>query len=204
MKIKFKKALSEKLKDMGLTEKAIDDLVEIGCEGLKDDASDEDINQKVDLLVPYAKIMQGEITRKTRKTTTHNQTEPPKDGEVEGEDARIAAIIAKQLAPLTETVNSLKAENEALKAEKAKGERSALIAEKAKKLGIPDFLLKNLVASDGDTSKFEAGIWYREGGAGKNGGFGVHIFSAVPGLDDPMIEQLLVRRRRGSSAGRAR
>lgn len=154
MKIKFKKALSEKLKDMGLTEKAIDDLVEIGCEGLKDDASDEDINQKVDLLVPYAKIMQGEITRKTRKTTTHNQTEPPKDGEVEGEDARIAAIIAKQLAPLTETVNSLKAENEALKAEKAKGERSALIAEKAKKLGIPDFLLKNLaIADDADLDK---------------------------------------------------
>lgn len=143
MKIKFKKALSEKLKDMGLTEKAIDDLVEIGCEGLKDDASDEDINQKMDLLVPYAKIMQGEITRKTRKTTTHNQTEPPKDGEVEGEDARIAAIIAKQLAPLTQSINDLKAENEALKAEKAKGERSALIAEKAKKLGIPEFLLKD-------------------------------------------------------------
>ena len=98
--------------------------------------------------------MQGEITRKTRKTTTHNQTEPPKDGEVEGEDARIAAIIAKQLAPLTETVNSLKAENEALKAEKAKGERSALIAEKAKKLGIPDFLLKNLaIADDADLDK---------------------------------------------------
>ena len=73
MKIKFKKALSEKLKDMGLTEKAIDDLVELGCKGLKDDSSDEDINNAVDLLVPYAKVMQGEITRKTRKTTTHNQ-----------------------------------------------------------------------------------------------------------------------------------
>lgn len=154
MKIKFKKALSEKLKDMGLTEKAIDDLVEIGCEGLKDDASDEDINQKVDLLVPYAKIMQGEITRKTRKTTTHNQTKTEEEVEVEGEDAKIAAIIAKQLAPLTETVNTLKAENEALKAEKAKGERSALIAEKAKKLGIPEFLLKTLaIADDADIDK---------------------------------------------------
>ena len=143
MKTKFKKALSEKLKDMGLTEKAIDDLVEIGCEGLKDDSSDEDITKAVDLLVPYAKIMQGEITRKTRKTTTHNQTETPKEEEVEGEDAKIAAIIAKQLAPLTQSINDLKAENEALKAEKAKGERSALIAEKAKKLGIPEFLLKD-------------------------------------------------------------
>lgn len=142
MKIKFKKALSEKLKDMGLTEKAIDDLVEIGCEGLKDDASDEDINQKVDLLVPYAKVMQGEITRKTRKP--NHQTKTTEEVEVEGEqDAKIAAIIAKQLAPLTQSINDLKAENEALKAAKAKGERDAQIAEKAKKLGIPEFLLKD-------------------------------------------------------------
>ena len=142
MKTKFKKALSEKLKDMGLTEKAIDDLVEIGCEGLKDDASDEDINQKVDLLVPYAKVMQGEITRKTRKP--NHQTKTTEEVEVEGEqDAKIAAIIAKQLAPLTQSINDLKAENEALKAAKAKGERDAQIAEKAKKLGIPEFLLKD-------------------------------------------------------------
>jgi len=143
MKIKFKKALSEKLKDMGLTEKAIDDLVELGCKGLKDDSSDEDINKAVDLLVPYAKVMQGEITRKTRKPN-HNQTETHEDEvQVEGEDAKIAAIIAKQLEPLTKSINDLKAENEALKAAKAKGERDAQIAEKAKKLGIPEFLLKD-------------------------------------------------------------
>ena len=142
MKIKFKKALSEKLKDMGLTEKAIDDLVELGCKGLKDDSSDEDINKAVDLLVPYAKVMQGEITRKRRKPD--HQTKTTEEVEVEGEqDAKIAAIIAKQLAPLTQSINDLKAENEALKAAKAKGERDAQIAEKAKKLGIPEFLLKD-------------------------------------------------------------
>ena len=142
MKIKFKKALSEKLKDMGLTEKAIDDLVELGCKGLKDDSSDEDINAAVDLLVPYAKVMQGEITRKTRKP--NHQTKTTEEVEVEGEqDAKIAAIIAKQLAPLTQSINDLQAENEALKAAKAKGERDAQIAEKAKKLGIPEFLLKD-------------------------------------------------------------
>lgn len=154
MKIKFKKALSEKLKDMGLTEKAIDDLVELGCKGLKDDSSDEDINKAVDLLVPYAKVMQGEITRKTRKPN-HNQTETHEDEvQVEGEDAKIAAIIAKQLAPITEQLKTLQSENDALKAEKAKGERSALIAEKAKKLGIPDFLLKGRTfADDADLDK---------------------------------------------------
>jgi hypothetical protein len=154
MKIKFKKALSDKLKDMGLTEKAIDDLVELGCKGLKDDSSDEDINKAVDLLVPYAKVMQGEITRKTRKPN-HNQTETHEDEvQVEGEDAKIAAIIAKQLAPITEQLKTLQSENDALKAEKAKGERSALIAEKAKKLGIPDFLLKGRTfADDADLDK---------------------------------------------------
>ena len=60
MKKKFRKLLSEKCKDMGLTGKALDDLVEIGgAEGLDDDASDEDIAAKVDSLMPYAKAMQG-------------------------------------------------------------------------------------------------------------------------------------------------
>ena len=147
MKIKFKKALSEKLKDMGLTEKAIDDLVELGCEGLKDDASDEEISQKVDSLVPYAKVMQGEITRKTRR---NNHQPKPSDGDGEGEDDEkgIAAIIAKQLAPFKEQLDTLQRENETLKAEKAKGERTALIAEKAKKLGIPDYLLKRIAITD--------------------------------------------------------
>lgn len=152
MKTKFKKALSEQLKDMGLTEKAIDDLVELGCKGLKDDASDEDIKNSVDLLVPYAKVMQGEITRKTRKP--NHQTKTTEEVEVEGEDAKIAAIIAKQLSPITEQLNQLKSENEALKAEKVKGERTALIAEKAKKLGIPDYLLKRInLADDADIDK---------------------------------------------------
>lgn len=153
MKIKFKKALSEKLKDMGLTEKAIDDLVELGCEGLNDDASDEDISKRVDSLVPYAKVMQGEITRKTRKS---NHQPKPSDGNGEGEDDEkgIAAIIAKQLAPFKEQLETLQNENDTLKAEKAKGERTALIAEKAKKLGIPDYMLKRIaIADDADIDK---------------------------------------------------
>lgn len=154
MKIKFKKALSEKLKDMGLTEKAIDDLVELGCEGLKDDASDEDINQKVDSLVPYAKVMQGEITRKTRKQTPKSKPSSIEGGEGDEDEKGIAAIIAKQLAPFKEQLENLQKENDSLKAEKAKGERDALIAEKAKKLGIPDYMMKRItLAEDADIDK---------------------------------------------------
>lgn len=71
MKKKFRKLLSEKCKDMGLTDKALDHLVEIG-EGLADDASDEDIAAKVDSLVPYAKAMQGR-SRGRRNVRNRNQ-----------------------------------------------------------------------------------------------------------------------------------
>lgn len=166
MKTKLRKTLSELCKDMGLTDKALDELSEIGAQGLATDASDEDIKKAADSLVPYAKLMQGEITRKTRKSN-HNQT-PKSDGEGgdegEGDDAiaqAIAQAIAKQLAPFKEQPeklqsenDALKAENDALKAEKAKGERSALIAAEAKKLGIPEYLMKRIaIADDADIAK---------------------------------------------------
>ena len=155
MKTKLRKTLSELCKDMGLTDKALDELSEIGAQGLATDASDEDIKKVADSLVPYAKLMQGEITRKTRKNN-HNQT-PKSDGEGgdegEGDDA-IAQAIAKQLAPFKEQLEKLQSENDALKAEKAKGERSAIIAAEAKKLGIPEYLMKRIaIADDADIAK---------------------------------------------------
>lgn len=141
---------------MGLTDKALDELSELGAQGLAENASDEDIKKAADSLVPYAKLMQGEITRKTSKRNQPSKSKK-KDDDDEGDDdddeKGIAAIVAKQLAPLTETVNSLKAENEALKAEKAKGERNSLIAAEAKKLGIPDYLVKRIaIADDADVA----------------------------------------------------
>lgn len=156
MKIKLRKTLSELCKDMGLTDKALDELTELGLQGLDEKASDEDIKKAADLLVPFAKVMQGEITRKTRKST-HNQPKPSEgegEGEGEGDKDGIAAIIAAQLAPFKEQLNKLQSENDALKAEKAKGERSALIAAEAKKLGIPEYLMKRIaIADDADITK---------------------------------------------------
>lgn len=65
----MKKALVEKTKDMGLSKKAIDDLIEIGINGLDEDATDDDIVEKVDSLALIAKAMQGEVTRKTQKSS---------------------------------------------------------------------------------------------------------------------------------------
>lgn len=152
MKKKFRKLLSEKCKDMGLTDKALDDLVEIGAEGLADDASDEDIAAKVDSLVPYAKAMQGEITRKTQRPKPQSKKPQSNDeGEDEGGNEDEAPEWFK---PFQKKLTDLEPENAALKAEKAKTTRQAEISAKAKKLGIPDYLMKRVsFAEDADLDK---------------------------------------------------
>lgn len=153
MKKKFKTALSEKCKDFGLTEKALDDLTELGIKGVKDDASDEDIAQAADLLVPYAKAIQGEITRKTRKQTTQS-TEKQSKREGEGEGEKSGEEMPEWAKGFQAKLDALEKENATLKAEKTKTERAALIAEKAKKLGIPDYLMRRVsFADDADLDK---------------------------------------------------
>lgn len=152
MKKKFRTALSERCKDFGLTDKALDDLTELGIKSLKDDASDEDITKAVDLLVPYAKAIQGEITRKTRKTT--QSTEKPSEGEGKGEGEKSGEEMPEWAKVFQAKLDALEKENATLKAEKTKTERAALIAEKAKKLGIPDYLMKRVsFAEDADLDK---------------------------------------------------
>lgn len=152
MKKKFRTALSERCKDFGLTDKALDDLTELGIKSLKDDASDEDITKAVDLLVPYAKAIQGEITRKTRKTT--QSTEKPSEDEGKGEGEKSGEEMPEWAKGFQAKLDALEKENATLKAEKTKTERAALIAEKAKKLGIPDYLMKRVsFADDADLDK---------------------------------------------------
>lgn len=140
---------------MGLSDNALTELTEIGATNLKTDATDEDINAAVDSLVPFAKAMQAETTRKTsRKKPSTKQSTDGGEGDGEGESKpgnasdnempAWAKTMQTQLATLT-------AENAALKTEKAKAERAATIADKAKSYGIPDYLLKRMVfAEDAD------------------------------------------------------
>lgn len=154
MKKKFRQLLSDKCKDMGLTEKAIDSLVELGANGLKDDSSDEDVTKAVDFVVPYAKAMQAEITRKTRKPQS-NSSQSQGEGEGEGEQNKGGNADAPDwFKPFQEKLTALEQENATLKAEKSKGEREAKIAAKAKSLGIPDYLMKRYtLAEDADIDK---------------------------------------------------
>ncbi|MCM1166751.1 MAG: hypothetical protein NC401_12165 [Ruminococcus sp.] len=150
MNEKFFNALKEKCKPFGLTKKALEELTEIGAANIADDASDDDINAAVDSLVPYAKAMQGEITRKiSRKPSTQSST--AKGGEDGGEgDSQSGGNddIVDMIRKMNERLDAVETENKNLKAEKAANERAATIAEKAKTLGIPDYLLKRIAIAD--------------------------------------------------------
>lgn len=149
MKTKLLEAVKAKCKPFGLTKKALEDLVELKASELNDDASEDDIAAVADSLVPYAKAMQGEITRKTKKLSAKPSTkssEDEDDGEGDGEsDGNEAPAWAKKM---NERLDALEKENTELKAEKAANERAAQIASVAKKHGIPDFMLKHLHFAD--------------------------------------------------------
>ena len=165
MKKKFTQFLSEKIKDMGLSEKAVTELVELGSAGLKDDASDDDIKAKVDSVVPFAKIMQGEYTRKVqdakqslqqsnRNRVVEGGSDDGDEGKNKGGDNEIPAWFKEIQKSYDDKISALETENASLKAAKAKEQRDGLIAAKAKELGIPDFLMKHIsLEDDADFSK---------------------------------------------------
>lgn len=156
MKKKFLQFLSEKIKDLGLSDKAVSELVEAGSAGLADDASDDDIKAKVDSVVPFAKAMQGEYTRKVQAVKQSQKQSPEGDGggEGSGDDKNIPTWFKDWEKQKNDENEALKAEIAELKAAKSKEEREAQIAAKAKELGIPDFLMKRFsIAEDADFVK---------------------------------------------------
>lgn len=148
MNTKLFEVLKTKCKSFGLTKKALEELTELGSSELTDESTDEEIAAKADLLVPYAKAMQGEITRKTRKSSSKKQSEDEGDGEDTDDNNDAVSELFKKF---NERLDALEAENKTLKEERAASERASLIADKAKKLGIPEFMAKRLsIAADAD------------------------------------------------------
>lgn len=149
MNTKLFEQLKTKCKDFGLTKKGLEGLAELGSSDLTDESTDEEIAAKADSLVAHARLMQGEITRKTRKPSTKKASEDEADGE--DEDGHNDDALTETLRKFTERLDALESENKTLKEERAASERSSLIAEKAKKLGIPEFMVKRLsIAADAD------------------------------------------------------
>lgn len=151
-------ALQAKCKDFGLSKKAIEDLTETGSEGITDETSQEDIEKKADSLVPFAKLMQAEVTRKAQKSNPVKTDPNPDDDGQNGADGKKGDKIPDWFTAYKDEtdkkLSALKSENETLKSEKSKSERSALIHSTAKRLGIPEFLMKHFsIADDADVEK---------------------------------------------------
>lgn len=146
MKSKFTSILKDKCKDFGLTEQAIADLVEMGIEGLTEESSDEDFSKKADSLVPFAKLMQKEITRKSKKPQPKKE-EPKKDDPENGGGAGDEDMPAWAKA-MQQSFEAMKAENEKLKADAKANDRKAQIQSKAKEMGIPEALMKRFSLAD--------------------------------------------------------
>lgn len=150
--------LQAKCKDFGLTEKAIEDLAKTGSEGLTDETSDEDIEKKADSLVPLAKLMQAEVTRKAQQSPKPKTDPKGADGDGDGKgnsgNENEPDWFKKYREENDKKLSKLQEENETLKSERAKAERSAVISSTAKRLGIPDFMMKRLnIADDEDVEK---------------------------------------------------
>lgn len=148
MKSKFTSILKDKCKDFGLTEQAIADLVEMGIEGLTEESSDEDFSKKADSLVPFAKLMQKEITRKSAKNKPQpnkgqTKEDDPENGGGAGDEDMPAWAKAMQ-----QSFEAMKAENEKLKADAKANDRKAQIQSKAKEMGIPEALMKRFSLAD--------------------------------------------------------
>lgn len=154
MNRKFFSILQDKCKDFGLSEKAIEDLAKAVGEGVTDETSDEDIQKLADSLVPYAKLMQAEVTRKAQKVV---EPQPkPQDTKPKGggngnnkDDDDVPEWFTKYKSETEASFAALRKENDELKAERTKTERASQIASMAKSLGIPDFLMKRVSIADG-------------------------------------------------------
>lgn len=159
MNKKLLELLQNKCKDFGLTKKAIEDIAETISEGVSDEASDEELEEKANSAVPYARLMQAEVTRKAQKQVVKKKS--INDGDGDGDDGTTKKAdddqpewFKKFKAETDKKLTALEAENESLKAEKQKAERSANITATAKRLGIPDFLMKRFaIADDADVEK---------------------------------------------------
>jgi len=146
MKQKFLEILKDKVKDFGLSEKAIDELVEMSIEGLTAESSVEDFTNNAEKLVPFAKMMQREITRKTSKKTIDPK---PSEGEgKKGEGDGKGDEMPAWAKALQESVDALTKENAELKASAKANERKQAITAKAKELGIPSYLVEKMAFAD--------------------------------------------------------
>jgi hypothetical protein len=159
MKEKIKAKLQDAVKDYGLSDEAIESLVNAASKGLKEDASDDDIKNAVSTFAEIGKAMQGETTRKVQAAKKQfdedsKSKEDKSKGEKEDPTKDMPEWFKSWKAENDKQMEALKTENETLKSEKKNADRKAEIDAIVKELGIPDYLMKNYaIADDADARK---------------------------------------------------
>ena len=159
MKEKIKAKLQDAVKDYGLSDEAIESLATLASKGLKEDASDDDIQNAVNTFAEIGKTMQGETTRKVQAAKKQfDEDSKTKEDKTKGgkEDPNkdMPEWFKAWKAENDKQMEALKTENETLKSEKKSADRKAEIDAIVKELGIPDYLMKNYaIADDADARK---------------------------------------------------
>lgn len=149
MNKKLSELAKTKLKDFGLTKDALDKLLQT-IEGVGEDTSDEELEKHVNSLVPFAKILQGEITKVHAKRS--GEEIDPDDKKNNGDD--MPTWFKDYKSTVEAELRELKDQNARLESERQKQERTKSITEKAKSMGIPESVIKRLsIADDADIEK---------------------------------------------------
>lgn len=157
MKTKILDALKTKYANLGFNQKALDGVASVLEKTVKEES---EINDAVANIEPLLRVFQSDIDRmRTEHATLKSQYEElqkkqQSNGEGGGhtdpntEPAWFVAYKQQQ----EERYNAIKAESDTLKAEKAAADRKALISNKAKELGIPEWRMNEgfVIADDAD------------------------------------------------------
>jgi hypothetical protein len=171
MNKKLFELLKVKCKDMGLSEKAIEDMATSASDGITDQSADSEIEMRVNLATSFAKTTQSEATRwaqsaKTRaeedaKKKTDEDLKKKADDEANGkkEEGNSGKDEPEWFKTYKEeqkkTMDALSAENQQFKSDKSKSERNSSIQATATKFKIPEWRMKGVVVpDDADVEKF--------------------------------------------------
>ena len=157
--------LKAKCKDMGLSEKAIEEAATAASEGITETSTDSEIEARANQTTTFLKITQGEATRWAQTAKQKAEEEAKKKGPDSEEAKKQAEIEAKRKEAEEAAKNepawftaykkeqadklaALENENKTFKTENVKTDRQSLIQATAAKFKIPEWRMKGVVVPD--------------------------------------------------------
>ncbi len=160
--MKLKDKVKAKCKDMGLSEKYLDGLIEALGKEIKDDSTDEEVEKVANLIESVAKNAQAEATRwaqneKDKKNTEEEKKTEEKKTEEKSKEDEEPAYFKSFRESLEKRINDLEEKEKASAEEKAAAQRTANINAALDKYKIPQAIRKyvgNVPADVEDIDKY--------------------------------------------------